>query len=174
MTRLIRPGPLVALLVALALIASSCGDDEGDTPSQSTPAAAAETAGVTVEGDAGSKPRISLPGGEPPTDLVVADLIEGDGDEVPEGATVTTDYVGVSWLNDGQEFDSSWDRGEPATFPLANVIPGWTEGIPGMREGGRRLLIIPPDQAYGEQPPPGAAIAVNDTLVFVIDLVSAQ
>lgn len=174
MTRLTHLGPLAALLIVLALIASSCGDDGGDTPAESAPATAEEAAGVTVEGGDGSKPEITLPGGEPPTELVAVDLVEGDGDVVPEGATVTTDYVGVSWLNDGQEFDSSWDRGEPATFPLSNVIPGWTEGIPGMREGGRRLLIIPPGQAYGEQPPPGAAIAANDTLVFVIDLVSAE
>ncbi len=132
-----------------------------------------DTFGVEVSGDAGTKPAITLPGGEPPTELVVVDLIEGDGPEVPVDATVTTDYVGVSWTNDGEEFDSSWDRGQPATFPLSGVIEGWTVGIPGMRAGGRRLLIIPPDQAYGASAP-SPAIAANDTLVFVIDLVESS
>ncbi|CAN5346929.1 FKBP-type peptidyl-prolyl cis-trans isomerase [soil metagenome] len=132
-----------------------------------------DTFGVEVEGELGEKPEITLPGGEPPTELVVVDLIEGDGPEAPAGATVTTHYVGVSWLNDGEQFDASWDRGDPISFPLSGVIAGWTQGIPGMREGGRRLLIIPPELAYGAQPP-SPAIAENDTLVFVIDLVSSQ
>ena len=164
--------PALLLIVALALLASACGDDDEDASTDAAPAAGA-AAGVVVDGDPGSKPEITLPADEPPAELTVVDLIEGEGDEVSEGATVTTDYVGVSWLNDGQEFDSSWDRGEAATFPLSGVIPGWTEGIPGMREGGRRLLIIPPELAYGAQPPT-PAIAENDTLVFVIDLVSAE
>jgi peptidylprolyl isomerase len=165
-----RFGPLVALVLLVALLAAACGDDDSDRPTESAPTGA-DAAGVAVSGEAESKPEIALPGGDPPAELKVVDLIEGDGEEVPEGATVTTDYVGVSWLNEGQEFDSSWDRGEPATFPLSGVIPGWTEGIPGMNVGGRRLLIIPPELAYGAQPPT-PAIAENDTLVFVIDLVS--
>ncbi len=129
--------------------------------------------GVEVSDELGSKPEITLPGGEPPTELVVVDIVEGDGEVVPVGATVTTDYMGVSWTNDGAEFDSSWDRGEAATFPLSGVIPGWTQGIPGMKVGGRRLLIIPPDLAYGDAAP-SPDIAPGDTLVFVIDMVDFQ
>jgi peptidylprolyl isomerase len=129
--------------------------------------------GVEVSGGFGETPEITLPGGEPPTELVVVDLVEGDGEEVPVGATVTTDYAGVSWLNEGAVFDSSFERGEPATFPLSGVIPGWTQGLPGMKVGGRRLLIIPPDLAYGDAAP-SPDIAAGDTLVFVIDMVDVQ
>lgn len=129
-----------------------------------------QSSGVAVEGDLGSKPEITLPGGEPPAGLVVVDVVEGDGDEASAGDTVTTHYVGVSWRNDGDQFDASWDREEPISFPLSGVIQGWQDGIPGMRVGGRRLLVIPPEQGYGAQSPT-PAIAPNDTLVFVIDLV---
>lgn len=129
-------------------------------------------AGVAVGGEAGSKPTITLPDGPPPQDLLVVDLVEGDGVQVPAGATVTTHYVGVSWKNEGTQFDASWDRGTPIQFPLAGVIRGWTDGIPGMRVGGRRLLVIPPEQGYGAQSPT-PAIAPNDTLVFVIDMIDA-
>ena len=128
------------------------------------------TSGVEVTGPQDAEPEIALPDAEPPTELIVEDLVEGEGDVIEPGAQVTTHYVGVSWTNDGEEFDSSWDRGAPATFGLDQVIAGWTEGIPGMRVGGRRLLVIPPDMAYGEQSP-SPAIAANDTLVFVIDMV---
>ncbi|MEE8602590.1 MAG: FKBP-type peptidyl-prolyl cis-trans isomerase [Euzebya tangerina] len=132
-----------------------------------------DDAGVEVSGEPGEEPQITLPGGEPPAELLVVDLIEGDGEEAPAGSIVTTQYVGVSWTNDGEKFDASWDRGEPATFPLSNVIEGWTRGIPGMRVGGRRLLVIPPEQAYGAEAR-GEDIAPNDTLVFVIDLVDVN
>lgn len=130
-------------------------------------------AGVTVTGGPGAKPEISLPEGSPPDELVIVDLIEGDGAEVPSDATVTTHYVGVSWRKGGQQFDASWDRRQPIQFPLSGVIQGWTRGIPGMRVGGRRLLVIPPDQGYGSRSPT-PAIAPNDTLVFVIDMVDVD
>lgn len=166
---------LPALLLAVLLVACS-GDaappqaDSGPTPDIEEGTAMA-TAGVEVTGEAGDKPTITLPDTDPPAELVIVDLAVGDGEEVPPGATVTTHYVGVSWTNDGAQFDASWDRGQPITFPLDRVIAGWQEGIPGMRVGGRRLLVIPPGQAYGANPPAGAPIAPNDTLVFVIDLV---
>lgn len=125
---------------------------------------------VTVQGELGSKPTITIPDTEPPAELVIEDLVEGDGAETGEKATVTVHYVGVSWTNDGQQFDASWDSGSTISFGLNQVIAGWTKGIPGMRVGGRRLLIIPPDMGYGRQSPT-PAIAANDTLVFVIDLV---
>jgi peptidylprolyl isomerase len=116
---------------------------------------------------------VKIPDGSPPKELQIEDISKGSGAEVKAGDTVTVQYVGVSWST-GKQFDSSWDRGEPATFPLGNVIEGWQEGIPGMKEGGRRRLTIPPDKAYGAEPPPGSGIAPNETLVFVIDLIDVQ
>lgn len=113
-----------------------------------------------------------LEGAVPMTSLVTSDVVAGSGTPVADGATVTVEYCGVG-LASGAVFDSSWARGEPATFPLSGVIAGWQEGIPGMQPGGRRLLVIPADLAYGEQPPPGSGIAPGETLVFVVDLVSS-
>ena len=97
----------------------------------------------------------------------------GTGAEVKPGATVTANYVGVGGLT-GKTFDSSFTSGQPATFPLANVIPGWQDGIPGMKVGGRRLLVIPAAQAYGANPPAGSGIEKDEPLVFVVDIVSAS
>ena len=124
--------------------------------------------GVEVTGELGSKPEISIPDTDRPTELEITDIVVGDGDEVTAGATVRTHYVGKSWST-GEQFDASWDRGEPISFPLSGVIAGWTEGIPGMRVGGRRLLVIPGDKGYGPNGYP-PDIAPNETLVFVIDL----
>src|SRR5687767_15744022 len=119
---------------------------------------------------ANEKPRVDVPSDQPPSyQLELDDLAVGDGDEAVAGKVVEVHYVGVSWST-GKEFDASWDRGDPTPLSLQQVIPGWQEGIPGMKEGGRRQLIIPPEMAYG---PPGRPpqIAPNETLVFVIDLV---
>ena len=132
----------------------------------------ASPSGVTVDGDAASKPTITVPQFDPPSDLEITDLVVGDGDEVVAGATVTTHYVGVSWST-GKQFDASWDRGQPISFPLSGVIAGWTQGIPGMRVGGRRLLVIPAHLGYG-QAGAGADIKPGETLVFVIDLVATR
>jgi peptidylprolyl isomerase len=170
------PRLLSVLVLLVGLAACGGGDDAGGTSADGSDTTggtvAADTAGVEVSGGLDEKPEVGMPGGEPPAELVVVDLVEGDGAEAAPGATVTTHYVGVSWTNDRQ-FDASWDRGEPITFPLSNVIAGWQEGIPGMKVGGRRLLIIPPDLGYGAQSP-SPDIAPNDTLVFVIDLVETQ
>jgi peptidylprolyl isomerase len=83
---------------------------------------------------------------------------------------VNAHYVGLGWSS-GNQFDASWDRGTPLRLPLGRVIPGWQQGIPGMRPGGRRLLVIPAELAYGNTPPPGSGIAPGEALVFVIDLV---
>ncbi|HMR96747.1 MAG TPA: FKBP-type peptidyl-prolyl cis-trans isomerase [Microthrixaceae bacterium] len=107
------------------------------------------------------------------TELVVTDEVEGHGDEVTAGATVTAHYVGVS-ASTGAQFDASWDRGAPISFPLDGVIRGWSEGLLGMKVGGRRNLVIPGDMAYGANPPPGAGIAPNETLVFTVDLVDVS
>jgi peptidylprolyl isomerase len=122
--------------------------------------------------DAGSKPDVQIPEGPPPSELVSEDLETGDGDEAKTGDTVSVQYVGIDFET-GEEFDSSWERGEPFQFQLGSgqVIQGWDEGVVGMKVGGRRQLVIPPDLAYGKegQPP---SIGPNATLVFVIDLVS--
>lgn len=170
-----------ALFLCLVLVfAAACGDsqeaDQLAPTAEPAPTALActdeEPKAPKKEDDLGTKkPEIKVPDGDPPCELVIQDIHEGDGAEAKAGATVTIHYVGVSWST-GEEFDSSWEAPEPATFPLGSLIPGWQEGIPGMKEGGRRRLIIPPELAYGEQGRPG--IAPNETLIFVIDLIEAD
>jgi peptidylprolyl isomerase len=113
------------------------------------------------------KPEIDPPDGPAPTTLEIADLVVGDGAEAVPGARVTVHYVGVEF-DSGEQFDASYDRGEPIEFPLAGLIQGWQDGIPGMRVGGRRRLTIPPHQAYG--PAGGGHRLSGKTLIFVIDL----
>lgn len=121
-----------------------------------------------------SKPEIDFPGGEPPAELEIHDEIEGDGAEARPGQTVTAHYVGVAFST-GEEFDASWNRGQPLSFPLGagRVIQGWDQGIAGMKVGGRRRLVIPPHLAYGDRGA-GGAIAPGETLIFVVDLVDAR
>lgn len=121
-----------------------------------------------------SKPEIDFPGDTPPTELVIEDIKVGDGAEATPGDVVKTHYVGVAWST-GEEFDASWNRGEPLEFPVGagRVIQGWDQGIPGMKVGGRRKLVIPPEMAYGEHGA-GGAIGPNETLIFVVDLVSTN
>ena len=129
-----------------------------------------ECQGVTVTGAKDAEPTITLADGFPPaTELAVADVYVGEGDAVAPGATVTVNYIGVGQQS-GKVFDSSWQRGEPATFPLDGVIQGWSQGLVGMQPGGRRLLIIPAELAYGDAGA-GADIAPGETLVFVVDLI---
>ena len=116
------------------------------------------------------KPEIDMPEGPAPTELVAEDITVGEGNVAVAGGNVTVHYVGVDFEN-GEQFASSWDRGESITFPLDGLIQGWQEGIPGMKVGGRRKLTIPPDKAYGTS----AALHPlgGKTLVFVIDLLEA-
>lgn len=116
------------------------------------------------------KPHIEVSGEPAPTELVIEDLVVGDGDEAQAGGMVEVHYVGVDYVT-GKEFDSSWDRGQAIEFPLTGLIAGWQEGIPGMKVGGRRKLTIPPELAYG--PAGGAHPLAGLTLIFVIDLISA-
>ncbi|MFA9444197.1 FKBP-type peptidyl-prolyl cis-trans isomerase [Egicoccus sp. AB-alg6-2] len=122
-------------------------------------------------------PASELPelGTPPPDDLVTNDLVVGDGDEATVGSRVTVQYVGVAWST-GEEFDASWDRGQPFSFTLGaqDVIAGWDQGVEGMRVGGRRQLIIPPDLAYGDRGAGNGVIAPGETLVFVVDLLDVQ
>ncbi len=107
-------------------------------------------------------------------ELEETDLVEGTGAEAKAGDEVTVQYVGVNYKT-GKEFDASWDRGEPFTFTLgsSSVIPGWEQGVEGMKEGGRRQLVIPPELGYGEAGAP-PAIPPNETLVFVVDLLKVK
>ena len=102
-----------------------------------------------------------------PTILTIQEVVVGDGAEAPANSTVKVHYLGVDYET-GEEFDSSWSRGEPIEFPLNRLIKGWQEGIPGMKVGGRRTLICPPEDAYG--PAGGGHRLSGRTLVFVIDL----
>ena len=114
------------------------------------------------------KPEVDFIEGPAPTTLVITDLVIGDGAEAVPGGSVEVHYLGVDFEN-GDEFDSSWNRGESITFPLNGLIAGWQEGIPGMKVGGRRQLVIPPALAYGES---GGHRLAGRTLVFIIDLLN--
>jgi len=172
---------LLSLTLALVLGAalSACGGDDSSSSESAASPAPTETAtaqpanvGAIVKGitkNTKKKPAIVTPKGDPPSRLVIKDVVKGKGRPAKPGDKLTMQYVGVSWST-GEQFDASWDRGQPFTFQLGAqaVIPGWDKGMVGMRQGGRRLLVIPPDLGYGPQ---GAGpIAPNETLVFAVDL----
>jgi len=154
-----------AFVVAL-LAAVGCGAGESTDSGATTKAAKADDDPV--------KPAITVPESAPPTHLVKKDLIKGSGRESKPGLETTVQYVGVGYES-GEQFDASWDRGEPFTFKPGDreVIPGWDQGIVGMKVGGRRELIVPPNLAYGSAGTP-PTIGPNETLIFVIDLVGVR
>ncbi len=124
-----------------------------------------------MTGEPGQAPTITVDSAvTPPSELVVKTLSEGDGKKIGANSIVSVQYAGVAWSN-GQEFDSSWTNngGQPIEFPLQGVIVGWQEGLKGVTEGSRVLLVIPPDKAYGEAGSP-PVIGPNETLVFVVDV----
>jgi peptidylprolyl isomerase len=124
---------------------------------------------------AGLKPEVEVPVGETPSyQLELDDLELGDGNEATAGAVVEVHYVGVSWAT-GKQFDASWDRGDTFKFGLGKgqVIPGWDQGVAGMRVGGRRRITIPPNLAYGKRGA-GGVIGPDETLVFVVDLINVR
>jgi len=120
------------------------------------------------------KPEIDFPEGPPPSALEVTDVLAGDGDEAAPGRTAVVHYVGVAYSS-GEEFDASWNRGEPFAFPLGagRVIAGWDQGVVGMKVGVRRRLVIPPELGYGDRGA-GSAIAPGETLIFVVDLIDVH
>lgn len=148
-----------ALLAVSALLLTGCGEKEMSASSDNLP---------TVTTNQGEAPTIGAPAGNPPTTLEIKDIIVGNGAEALPTSTMTVHYTLMTWSN-GQLIESSWNSGSPATFPLANVIVGWQQGIPGMKVGGRRLLVIPPDLGYGAQG--GGPIGPNETLIFVVDAI---
>lgn len=165
---------LIGALVAVILIGRGGGsDDEGGASSGAVPAAT--IAGVTENLD--EKPVLAGSDETPPTELVTEDIVVGDGAEAKEGDTVSVQYVGALFDN-GTEFDASWQGDGPGqafefTLGGGQVIPGWDEGVAGMKVGGRRVLVIPPDLGYGAQGSP-PTIPGGATLVFVVDLEDVQ
>jgi FKBP-type peptidyl-prolyl cis-trans isomerase len=169
---------LTASVLGLAGCSSSSANSSASstTTAHSTATTSAPTAAVAVQdpspaGTFGTAPTVTVPSGNPPTQLESTDLIVGTGAEAKPGDMVTVQYV-LATYSSGKVIQSSWDS-QPFSFTLdANpeqVIPGWDKGVVGMKVGGRRELIIPPALGYGDQSP-GAGISANDTLVFVVDL----
>lgn len=120
------------------------------------------------------KPAVVVPDGPPSYQLELDDVVVGDGDEAGPGRIVEVHYVGVSWST-RQQFDASWDRGQTFKFRLGkgDVIAGWDQGVAGMKVGGRRRITIPPMLGYGKRGA-GRAIGPDETLVFVVDLISVR
>ena len=170
---------LLIIVGCLALLLGGCGGDDSTT---STDSAAKEESTAKEESAEKSKPAeaektkpvVKVPDGPPPKKLEIKDLTKGTGPAAKKGDEVTVQYVGVGYES-GEQFDASWDRGEPFPFPLGSnsVIPGWEQGIEGMKVGGRRELIIPPRLAYGSAGSP-PAIGPNETLIFVVDLLEVS
>lgn len=121
-----------------------------------------------------NKPTIDFPEGAAPSELEIQDIVVGDGDEATAGRQVVVHYVGVAHST-GEEFDASWNRGSPFTFPLGagRVIAGWDQGVQGMKVGGRRQLTIPAKLGYGDRGA-GGAIKPGETLIFVVDLLEVR
>jgi len=150
---------LAGILAISLVLLTGCGEKEVSAPADNLP---------TVTTNQGEAPTIGAPSGTPPTALVTKDIIVGTGAEAVPTSTMTVHYTLMTWSN-GALIESSWNSGSPATFPLANVIVGWQQGIPGMKVGGRRLLVIPPDIGYGASG--SGPIGPNETLIFVVDAI---
>ncbi|MBV8432632.1 MAG: FKBP-type peptidyl-prolyl cis-trans isomerase [Solirubrobacterales bacterium] len=172
MPKLIRTAVL-ALLAPLALAA--CGSSKAPGVEQAPSAGSTQAAVATtpkIPAAIATKPTVTPPSNCNVKTLGKQDLITGTGQTAQPGQTVTVNYVGIL-CKGGKEFDSSWQRNQPFTTALTpgSVIPGWVQGIPGMKVGGRRELVIPASLAYGKAGS-GATIPPNSTLVFVVDLIS--
>lgn len=152
----------ISILLTLATL-TGCGDKSVSTDATAT--------NPSVSGAAGAKPILGAPQGEAPKTLVTNDIIVGTGKEVVASSTLTVHYTLMAWST-GQVVESSWDGGSPAEFPLSGVIAGWQQGMPGMKEGGRRLLVIPADLGYGAAG--GGPIGPNETLIFVVDIIAVS
>jgi peptidylprolyl isomerase len=161
---------LISLCVALALAVAGCGG--GDSSSTDTSAAASAEKPDGGATNLNKKPKVTVPSGPAPKKLEEKEIVEGAGAEAKAGDEVTVQYVGVGY-DSKEEFDSSWSRGEPSTFDLDEVIPGWNQGIAGMKVGGRRELTIPANLAYGPAGSP-PVIGPNETLIFVVDLLAVS
>jgi peptidylprolyl isomerase len=167
-----------ALVGVTLLVVAGCGGSSSQPEPPAVPSSVSPTrppdpgpVKITVNNatNINLRPNLVVNRGALPTQLETKDLIVGKGRTAAATDTVTVQYVGVIARN-GQEFDASWDKGQPATFSLAEVIPGFRNGIAGMKEGGRRQIFMPPDQAYG---PAGAGTVIgpNESLIFIVDLI---
>ena len=182
MERLVRS--VLTLIAVVALVGlAACGDDDSgggssaDTNTQEDTATETASAPADSEGalkDTSKKPALPKPTGSPPRKLVKEDIVVGSGPGAKPGDTVVVHYVGMNFSN-GKEFDASWDRGQPFPVQLGRgmVIPGWDRGLVGIKKGGRRELIIPPELGYGAEGAP-PEIPPNETLVFVVDAISVN
>jgi peptidylprolyl isomerase len=152
-----------------ATAATSTAASSSATTSASASATSTTTSSTPLPAALKTKPKVSIPSGPPPSKLVVKDLIKGTGPAATASSTVNVQYVGEVYKG-GKQFDASWNdgSGQPVSLPLSGVIKGWQQGIPGMKIGGRRELIIPPSLGYGATAQ--SKIPANSTLVFVIDL----
>lgn len=167
------------LSLAGALALSGCGGGGGeakDSPAIEVPEDAASGPGAGASGDltgGREKPSVEVPAGPTPTELQIVDLEEGTGVSAKAGDQITVHYVGVHFSS-GEQFDASWDRGQPFPLPLGlgRVIKGWDQGLVGMKVGGRRQLVIPPDLAYEDRGTQDGTIKPGETLVFVVDLLA--
>ena len=153
---------LAVAAIAFASITTFGGDDTVSGSAAGLPA---------VTGNAGEAPTITPPTGAAPTTLQTQDIIVGTGTEILPTSTLTVHYTLMTWSN-GSLVESSWNGGQPATFPLSGVIAGWQEGLPGAKVGGRRLLVIPADKGYG--PNGSGPIGPNETLIFVVDIIGVS
>jgi peptidylprolyl isomerase len=156
------------LLVAAGTTLTACGDKKATA--SKAPVTTIEKVNVGNASNLAKKPLIDIPDILPPTTLIKKDIIVGTGPLVKTGDSLTARYVGVAWSTNKQ-FDASWDRPQkeiPFTLAKGSVIDGWTEGLPGMHVGGRRLLIVPPAKGYGDQGQ-GTDIPAGETLVFIVD-----
>ena len=151
---------LAGILAFSLVLLTGCGDNEVSSTADNLP---------TVTTNMGEAPTIGAPSGTPPTTLESKDIVVGSGAEVAATSTITFHYTLMTWSS-GALVESSWNSGSPATYPLANLIVGWQQGIPGMKVGGRRLLVVPPDLGYGAQG--SGPVGPNETLIFVMDIVS--
>jgi peptidylprolyl isomerase len=167
---------IVALAAALALAAVGCGGSDSSSGGSTESSATAESTASTESAPTAkkTKPKVTVPKGAPPKELEIKEIEEGSGAEAKSGDEVTVQYVGVGYESE-EEFDSSWSRNEPFPFTLGagQVITGWDQGVEGMKVGGRRELVIPPELAYGEAGSP-PVIGKNETLIFVIDLLAVE
>jgi peptidylprolyl isomerase len=163
---------LLLVVLLLALAPAGCGGDDGGTDAKAT--ATPKATPTPSNTDLSKKPVVTVPDELPPDTLQKRDIVVGKGPVAKKGDTVSMQYVGLTWST-SVEFDASWDRGKPYTFKLGEggVIKGWDEGIPGMRQGGRRELTIPAELAYGAQGRP-PDIGPNECLRFIVDLVKLK
>lgn len=170
-----NPRMAVASFLALALVAvtviGALSMNSSDSSTSNSSSVESSSASLpTVTANAGEVPQVSAPVGAPPAALTTKDIIVGTGAEVLPTSTLTVHYYLMTW-SDGKVIESSW-IGQPATFPLAQVVEGWQKGLPGAKVGGRRLLVLPPDMGYGAA---GAGpIGPNETLIFVVDILGVS